>query len=490
MPYLSTMKHRDALWIFQLRNVKVSKMTMKTKKTLQHIAAVAVVLLTLCLVFVMPVGAEDTYATMCKNDNGCDGTGGASAHNGQSCDHVARIGSTYYNSVNAALLAVTTDEQIIEIIGDVEQTFTTGPNDTIIQDFELQQLNSTVKSVTFKGVSGTVNIGPTIGYHANARENVYGTVIFDNLTFKNCGINIGKTDLITFDKLQITNCKFEDSEGYLDAIFVGSPIEYDEVLIQKNTISGYTLGIRTHSTYDSPSSHVSIEENTFKTNGNCVQLTHHVQYTIAGNTLESKERPLHFMNFNATRGSTFTGNTVKFPPIYNDHGTNVPTQAIYHVNHPVVIGDDNRFIYTDGTEVTAYSSLMKHLYLDKTDAAIYVDSVKDDSGYYGGYVSVGFAKGTGNPTADVAALDIKSGYSLTKLHQNEDDGIGCHYIIGIGAASNSDMKLTAGTFAVDPTAYLADGYHVKAARARPSTPLSISLAAPCPSPSWPPPWVR
>ena len=35
-------------------------MTMKTKKTLQHIAAVAAVLLTLCLVFTMPVGAEET----------------------------------------------------------------------------------------------------------------------------------------------------------------------------------------------------------------------------------------------------------------------------------------------------------------------------------------------------------------------------------------------------------------------------------------------
>ena len=58
--YLSTMKHRDALWIFQLRNVKVSKMTMKKQNTLHRFAAVAAVLLTLCLVFMMPVGAADT----------------------------------------------------------------------------------------------------------------------------------------------------------------------------------------------------------------------------------------------------------------------------------------------------------------------------------------------------------------------------------------------------------------------------------------------
>ena len=59
MPYLSTMIHRDALWIFKLRKEKVSKMTMKRQKTLHRFAAVAAVLLTLCLVFMMPVGAAE-----------------------------------------------------------------------------------------------------------------------------------------------------------------------------------------------------------------------------------------------------------------------------------------------------------------------------------------------------------------------------------------------------------------------------------------------
>ena len=53
------MIHRDALWILELRKAKVSKMTMKKSKTLQHIAAALAVLLALCLVFVMPVGAVD-----------------------------------------------------------------------------------------------------------------------------------------------------------------------------------------------------------------------------------------------------------------------------------------------------------------------------------------------------------------------------------------------------------------------------------------------
>ena len=43
-------------------------MTMKTKKTLQHIAAVAVVLITLCLVFAAPVSAEDVTATVSTNE--------------------------------------------------------------------------------------------------------------------------------------------------------------------------------------------------------------------------------------------------------------------------------------------------------------------------------------------------------------------------------------------------------------------------------------
>ena len=58
--YLSTMIHRDALWILKLRKEKVSKMTMKKSKTLHRFAAVAAVLLTFCLVFMMPVSAAWT----------------------------------------------------------------------------------------------------------------------------------------------------------------------------------------------------------------------------------------------------------------------------------------------------------------------------------------------------------------------------------------------------------------------------------------------
>ena len=57
------MRYRDALWILKLRNVKVSKMTMKRQKTLHRFAAVAAVLLAFCLVFMMPAAAEGTVST-------------------------------------------------------------------------------------------------------------------------------------------------------------------------------------------------------------------------------------------------------------------------------------------------------------------------------------------------------------------------------------------------------------------------------------------
>ena len=49
-------------------------MTMKTKKTLQHIAAVAVVLLTLCLVFAAPVSANGVITSWNELSNSLDGS--------------------------------------------------------------------------------------------------------------------------------------------------------------------------------------------------------------------------------------------------------------------------------------------------------------------------------------------------------------------------------------------------------------------------------
>ena len=72
-------------------------MTMKTKKTLQHIAAVAVVLLTLCLVFAAPAGATEECTGCDNNDN-------------EGHTHVAwtdESGSkTYYATISSAINAV------------------------------------------------------------------------------------------------------------------------------------------------------------------------------------------------------------------------------------------------------------------------------------------------------------------------------------------------------------------------------------------------
>ncbi len=81
-------------------------MTMKRQKTLHRFAAVAAVLLTLCLVFMMPVGAESVEN--CNND--------------ASCSHVAAIGTTHYDTLAEAITAANsaTSDVTIELLRDAE----------------------------------------------------------------------------------------------------------------------------------------------------------------------------------------------------------------------------------------------------------------------------------------------------------------------------------------------------------------------------------
>ena len=114
MPYLSTMKYRDALWIFKLRKEKVSKMTMKRQKTLHRFAAVAAVLLALCLVFMMPAAAEGgTECTGCNTNT---------VHT-----HVAQVGegesAKYYATLQAAVNVAGAEDTIV-LINDVTLTGT------------------------------------------------------------------------------------------------------------------------------------------------------------------------------------------------------------------------------------------------------------------------------------------------------------------------------------------------------------------------------
>ena len=422
-------------------------MTMKTKKTL---AAVAVVLLTLCLVFVMPVGAEET---------GCN-----SAECGQEHNHVIEHAGKYYTDTSDSVKAATNaakkseSDKTLTIIGTVTNKITLSN----VYNSESGK-DSDSSGIVIEGSPTGVMKG-TITYDGNANLK---NVVIKNLKFDTGRIGFSISGN-SFENLVIENCTFSGGSGNDPAIYfiigaADSNVPYDNLVIRNNTITNYKAGIIINggTTADGK---ITIEKNIISTTGgNAIQLTGSLNptYSVVNNEFTSTQnRPVNLAGISDGSKLTFTGNKISFPKTYNDGEF---TPAIYHVKVPIVLDGSNQFYYTTNKEVALdYSSLMKHLYLDRDAAAIYVDSVKDDSGYYGGYVSVGFAKGTENPTADLTTLDIKSGYSLVKLHQNEDDGIGCHYIIGIGAESNSDMKLTAGTFAVDPTAFIADGYHVKA----------------------------
>ena len=430
-------------------------MTMKTKKTLQHIATVAAVLLTL-LVFTAPVAGE--------YEIGCDSNQCAHSH-----VHVAEHAGKYYTDTNdqmrGAIHAISghPTDKTLTIIG------------TVTSKIDLSPLGSSGSGIIIegsenglmKGSSGTPNGVILLENTANLAN-----VVIKNLKFENGKFAIS-TSATSLSNLLIENCTFTgpyspmstgDGSAAISFNFDSGEIPYDGLVIRNNTISNYNQGISFNGKSTAAGT-ITIEKNIISTTGhNTIIISGSLpaKYVIQNNELTStNNRPLNLAGITDGSKLTITGNTITFPETYNS-GESTP--AIYHVKGSIVLDSSNKFFYTGETkkDVTAYSSLMKHLYLDNNGAAIYVDSVKDDSGYYGGYVSVGFAKGTENPTADLTTLDIKSGYSLAKLHQNEDDGIGCHYIIGIGAESNSDMKLTAGTFAVDPTAFIADGYHVKA----------------------------
>lgn len=117
-------------------------MTMKKQKTLQHIAAVAVVLLALCLVFATPVGAEATDGA----DSFAEG-------------HVAKVGDKYYTTLTAAVNAVPTDgtQTTVTLLTGVEHgkgvSTTSGQN--VIIDFGYFTYNAGINPLA--GSPGTVS---------------------------------------------------------------------------------------------------------------------------------------------------------------------------------------------------------------------------------------------------------------------------------------------------------------------------------------------
>ena len=433
-------------------------MTTKTKKTL---AAVAVVLLALALVFVAPVGATGS-----PDDRGevCDAN---------SCDHIAEYAGKHYPTLeNALAQAIVSDtDKVVTIINAPSTTVGFGLSsyfDTESNSFSSYPTLQNLPHFSFilqssPGVILTNNIQSGQG------KTQFKDIIFKNLTFSNgAGIQfLPATTMI--DNVTIQDCEFTNlGSSHAIQIHADSTDIVENISIKGNEISTDNIGVYLYSPGFVKGT-LTIDNNIIEsktTNG--MQITWNAENLVITNNKIKAVRPVNLAGITPNCKVTFTDNTITFPSEYNDEGNIIPTPAIYHVKGSIVLDDSNKFYYTDNTDVTAYSSLMKHLYLDKTDAAIYVDSVKDSSGsYYGGYVSVGLnipkgadGKDTGVAPDDVtaASLNIKDGYSIAKVHINKDAGYGYHYIIGKGAVSNDVMKLTAGNFVTDPSDFVAEGY--------------------------------
>ena len=179
-------------------------MTMKTKKTLQHIAAVAAVLLAFCLVFMMPAAAEGTV--------------------------VAKIGDEGYTSlqaaVNAALAASSTEMITINVYeGTISEVV----------------VNTSAKhNITIQGVKGQTTI--TGGIHLGTDTKEDYKIIVKDISFKG-----GKGLYIHgYKDVTVEGCTFDDvvanSPNSFNTYNIGSITVWhsDEVLIQNNKIDNST----------------------------------------------------------------------------------------------------------------------------------------------------------------------------------------------------------------------------------------------------------
>ena len=177
-------------------------MTMKTKKTLQHIAAVAVVLLALCLVFAAPVSAEP----------------------------VAKIGSIEYATLQEAVdAALATAGAEMVTINVCEGTI----SDVVAN-------TSAKHNITIQGVKGQTIITGGIHLGTNTEEDY--KIIVKDISFKGGhGLYINGYKDVT-----VEGCTFNDvvanSPNSFNTYNIGSITVWhsDEVLIQNNFIDNST----------------------------------------------------------------------------------------------------------------------------------------------------------------------------------------------------------------------------------------------------------
>ena len=293
-------------------------MTMKTKKTLQHIAAVAVVLLALCLVFAAPVSAEGTE---------CSGCGTNTGHT-----HVASAtedGTTkYYTDIQEAIKAAA-PAGTVEILGDITvDTWYMFAEELTHAEIITLNINGltidgnghtlTVKSIKSGGNGGylfyyaeKLNInGLTIKYADGIGGGFglqSGTIYGVTIDGGNVGILPGTGDIT------IEDCTFKTGGS---AIYYKTPS--DNLVITGNTFDGtgdYAVIIRGATTFTdntvtsgkvnlADSASGTISGNNF--GDNRFKVYNDATATISGNTINN----LVFENANAEVKSTFTDNTL------------------------------------------------------------------------------------------------------------------------------------------------------------------------------------
>ena len=151
------MIHRDALWILKLRKEKVSKMTMKTKKTLHRFAAVAAVLLAFCLVFMMPAAADDTPVNK------------------------AVIGNAQYNTLTEALNQADEGAEIT-----IYGTVSINEKDSIKQNVVATIIGATDEA--------KIDFISDDNWGSNQGVDNYVTISGGKLTFKNLILNLVQSD--------------------------------------------------------------------------------------------------------------------------------------------------------------------------------------------------------------------------------------------------------------------------------------------------------
>ena len=183
-------------------------MTMKTKKTLQYIAAVAVVLLTLCLVFVAPVSAEEVTVTV--------------------TDDATTNGNNFFNAVQNA-----NDGDTI-IVPAGEYTVRDGQTSRLTTDKSL--------IIVGAGIGNTIFIGEKYGLVIdNIVPNSNSKIILKNLTIQTShswasALYVKSYANVEVEDVKLITTSHNDYAILLDSASINSEVSPENIAEDVNTV--------------------------------------------------------------------------------------------------------------------------------------------------------------------------------------------------------------------------------------------------------------